>query len=99
MKKVVFAPRAREEFEAAVEWYDSQQSGLGSEFVTLVDEVVRLVQEQPLAFAVWDRDIRFRHVVTGRFPYVVFYRVLDDTIEVTALAHGAREPGYWLRRQ
>jgi toxin ParE1/3/4 len=99
MKKVVFAPGAGEEFEAAAEWYDSQQSGLGVEFVASVDQVIRLVQEQPMAFAVWDRDTRFRHVVTGRFPYVVFYRVLEDTIEVTAVAHGAREPGYWLHRQ
>jgi plasmid stabilization system protein ParE len=35
----------------------------------------------------------------GRFPYVLFYRELSDNIEVTAVAHGAREPGYWLKRK
>ena len=32
-------------------------------------------------------------------PYVIFYSELADRIEVLAIAHGAREPGYWLKRR
>jgi hypothetical protein len=35
----------------------------------------------------------------GRFSYVLFYRELSDDIEIAAGAHGAREPGYWLKRK
>jgi plasmid stabilization system protein ParE len=99
MRKVVFAPAAREEFEAASEWYESRQEGLGEQFLAAVDVAIRLVVDEPMAFAAWDRDAWFRRIVTGRFPYVVFYPVLGETIEVAAVAHGSREPGYWLRRQ
>jgi hypothetical protein len=30
-----------------------------------------------------------------RFSYAVIYRVVDVTIQVVAVAHGRRRPGYW----
>jgi hypothetical protein len=33
-----------------------------------------------------------------RFPYTIFYRDGADRIDVVAIAHGARLPGYWLKR-
>ncbi|MHB0958931.1 MAG: hypothetical protein ACYC0X_26630 [Pirellulaceae bacterium] len=33
-----------------------------------------------------------------RFPFVVIYRVTTDRIEIVAIAHGRRKPGYWKRR-
>jgi len=33
------------------------------------------------------------------FPYIVYFREKADRIEVMALAHGARAPGYWMRRR
>jgi len=33
-----------------------------------------------------------------RFPYIVFYVVDDEEVEVVAVAHGRRRPGYWLPR-
>ena len=32
------------------------------------------------------------------FPYTVFYRVHDRAIFVLAIAHQAREPGYYTNR-
>ena len=34
-----------------------------------------------------------------RFPYIIFYREMADRIDVIAIAHGARDPGYWLKRK
>jgi plasmid stabilization system protein ParE len=33
-----------------------------------------------------------------RFPYVVYYRVLADRIEVIAVLHAARNPQTWQDR-
>jgi toxin ParE1/3/4 len=99
MKPIVFAPDAHAEFEAAVEWYEAKAAGLGERFVSYVDEVLQLVEETPGGFPIWNVDPRFRRAVVERFPYLVFYRDLADRIEVVAVAHGAREPGYWLKRR
>lgn len=99
MKRTVFAPAARDEFGAAAEWYESQAPGLGFRFVDEVDETLTRIGELPHGFPTWDEDARFRRVVVPRFPYVIFYRELADVVEIVAVAHGAREPGYWLARK
>lgn len=83
MKPIVFAPGARDELEAAVEWYEANAAGLGERFVHCVDEALQLVDETPAGCPKWEADSRFRRVVVQRFPYVVFYRDLTDRIEVS----------------
>ncbi len=33
-----------------------------------------------------------------RFPYVVIFREIGTTLQVVAIAHAKRRPGYWKRR-
>jgi hypothetical protein len=42
----------------------------------------------------------FRWMRTRRFPYLLFYEVVDSSvIRVYAVAHARRRLGYWLRRK
>ena len=34
-----------------------------------------------------------------RFPYAVVYRITQSTIQLIAVAHGRRRPGYWKSRR
>jgi hypothetical protein len=41
----------------------------------------------------------YRWVRTRRFPYILYYRLVDaDEVLIVAVAHARRRPGYWLRR-
>lgn len=42
-------------------------------------------------------DVRSAKV--ARFPYRVVYVVIDDDIDVLAVAHTRRRPRYWTRRR
>jgi len=99
MKPTAFAPAARAEFDAAAEWYESRAKGLGEKFTNSIDEILGRIAQSPAEFPIWDGDRRFRRAVAQRFPYVIFFRELPDSIEVIAIAHAAREPGYWLERK
>jgi toxin ParE1/3/4 len=99
MKSTTFAPSARAEFETAAAWYESHAEGLGEEFIGGIDEVVTRIQSSPGQFPLWDGDRRFRRAIAHRFPYVIFFRELSDTVEIVAVAHAAREPGYWFKRK
>ena len=98
MKPVVLAPAAQAELEGATEWYEVRAGGIGLKFVLCVDEALQQIEESPEAFPKWEYDKRFRRFVLQRFPYVIFYRETADHVEVIAVAHGAREPGYWRNR-
>jgi plasmid stabilization system protein ParE len=39
-----------------------------------------------------------RRYLLRRFPFFVVFRETPDRVEVLAIAHGRRRPGYWLGR-
>jgi plasmid stabilization system protein ParE len=99
VKPVVYHPDASAEFDAAVERYESLSVGLGESFVDEVEAIVARIEESPAQFPVWQGNPSFRRAVLPEtFPFVVFFRELNDCIRILAVAHGARKPGYWARR-
>ncbi len=91
-------PAAWREVQEATDWYEQQRPGLGLGFVSAIDQTVRAVGESPGHFAVWGENPRYRRAVVDRFPYVVFFHLVGEVVEIVAVAHARREPGYWLRR-
>lgn len=95
-----FHPAATEELDEAAEWYDAQLPGLSLELFDAVDEAIALIVEHPVA---WQRDSvvagrEIRRFVMRRFPFAIVYYAVDDIIQVVAVAHGKRRPGYWRGR-
>jgi len=88
---------AREEFAAAVRWYEKQRPGLGAEFFDAVIHATSLIQAQPEIGAP-SPDYRTRRVLVQRFPYQVVYSISADEIVIVAIAHLKRRPGHWRRR-
>jgi plasmid stabilization system protein ParE len=39
-----------------------------------------------------------RRYLLRRFPFFVVFREVADRVEILAVAHGRRRPGYWLGR-
>jgi len=60
-----------------------------------LDLAVARIVEAPLR---WPVRSGTRRYVMRRFPFVVVYRVVGSTVEVVAVAHGRRKPGYWKSR-
>jgi hypothetical protein len=47
----------------------------------------------------WPRHGRCaRRYVVPRFPFSSVYRMREDEVEIIAVAHGRRRPGYWRSR-
>lgn len=55
---LVFRPQVSEELEEAYHWYESQQPGLGDDFLDSVDKLLNQVCRMPESHAVIYRDIR-----------------------------------------
>jgi len=88
---------AREEFSAAVRWYELRHSGLGADFFDNVTAVTSLIQAHP-QIGTFDPETRTRRMPVERFPYQVVYHVSDEEIVIVAIAHSKRRPGYWTSR-
>ncbi len=64
-------PEARDEFDAAVDWYEQQSSGLGSTFLDRVRDVFGRISANPQLHGFVYQDVR--KAVVRKFPYVVLY--------------------------
>ena len=89
---------AREEFAAAVRWYEEQRTGLGAEFFDAVVETTDRIDAQPEISTPASADQQTRRVLVQRFPYQVINRLLPKEIVIIAIAHLKRRPGYWKAR-
>jgi plasmid stabilization system protein ParE len=97
VKSIRIRPLAGRELREAIDWYESKQDGLGSEFMSAVDRCLDRIALFPSAYSLIYRDIR--RATLRRFPYCVFYVVEPDGIVVIAVLHGRREPEEWQRRR
>ena len=62
-----------------------------------LDRAVELISERPEAGAPYVANTR--RVLLRRFPFFVVYRVLVERVQIVAVAHARRRPGYWGARQ
>jgi len=93
---VLFRPEAGSDLLETRDWYERQQRGLGEAFANSVDETVDRIAAMPQMYAVVFRDVR--RVKLRRFPYLIYYRVSSELIEVSAVLHGSRDPKLWQER-
>lgn len=87
------------EIDHEVDYYESRQTGLGTELEVEIDDAFSMILRFPLAATQW-RDRRDRRVyVLDRFPFTIPYQILGEEIVILALAHTSRRPDYWSRRR
>jgi plasmid stabilization system protein ParE len=89
-------PEAENDMAEGRDWYEGQREGLGAEFLTAVDEVFDRIRETPELYAPEYKSVR--RTGMKRFPYVVYFRLVGDTVEVIAVQHGSRSPRRWRSR-
>lgn len=78
-------------------WYEEQRPGLGNEFLLAVEQLMGAMLETPRRYRIVHRDTRRAHV--RRFPYSVFYRIVEDNLVVVGCFHGSRSPRRWEGRR
>ena len=93
---VTIQPVAQNDISEAYLWYEHKQVGLGDRFIEEVERVLSRIAESPTLYACVRGDVR--RATTHTFPYVIYYSVLADSVEVIAVLHGSRKPSVWKRR-
>jgi len=91
-----FHPEAQRELVESVKYYETQKSGLGRRFLDTVIEAIHRIRTHPLLFRQIDESIRQCRI--PRFPYGLIYRIRNNNIEIIAIMHLHRKPGYWKER-
>jgi len=92
-----FRPAAAREFVADFRYYERDYPGRGHRFIEAVDEALARIVAAPDRFPLLcEPDVR--SVKVKRFPYRVVYVIVDNDVDVVAVAHAKRRPHYWRQR-
>jgi plasmid stabilization system protein ParE len=89
---------ARREIIETAEYYASLRDGLGEAFLEEVGSAIDLIARNPFLF----EEVRpgMRSCLLERFPYGVYYRIVDPTtIRIVVVKHHSRRPGFGMRRR
>ena len=96
MTAVFFHPEADAELIAAAVYYEGQQEELGKRFLSSVEYSLARIRINPRLYPVIDGNVR--RCLARTFPFGVLFRDRADRIEIIAVMHLRREPGYWKER-
>lgn len=91
-----FRPEAVTDVVEARRWYEEQEHGLGDIFADSLEEIVDRIKSMPRMYQEVLPGVRRGKL--RRFPYLVYYRVLTDRVEILAVLHGSRDPKLWRER-
>ncbi len=95
--RLVAEPRVDLDVAAAFDWYETEQAGLGREFLGELSAAYDRIADGPLKY----QELRsgIRRVLVRRFPYAVYFAAEGDVIVVLAVLHVSRDPAEWQRRR
>lgn len=88
---------AIEEAMEAAAWYEAQHEDLLKRFLAKWKVAENQVAADPRINRSFDGELRLRRF--GVFPFALIYRIEDKaTVQVVAVMHQSRRPGYWKGR-
>ena len=95
-KKVEFHEDAALEYEAAFEWYLERSILAASKFAEALNRGIDMIVEAPQRWPTGSNGTR--RFLLQKFPFAIVYRELPAIIQMVAIAHTRRKPGYWRER-
>lgn len=96
MNPPVIRPAAAADVEDAWRWYEARRGGLGDEFLDVVQASLESICAHPESAPLVRRDVRRR--LLRRFPYGLFYKLIQGQVVVVACFHVKRSPRVWRSR-
>lgn len=92
-----FHAAARVEQLDHVAFYESRLPGLGGEYLAEFEAAAQLITEGPERFRI-DTPPEIRRYHLSRFPVIIHYRLVKESVQILAVAHKRKRPNYWAAR-
>lgn len=96
--RVILHSDAAAELRDAFLWYESKAANLGCDLLDEVDEGIERIREIPDTWPLYAKEFGVRRFLVHRFPFGILYRMANEEIQIVAIMHLRRKPGYWTNR-
>ena len=93
---IEISEEAENDFDNSYEYYYDDSTKAADAFFRLINISLETIKKSPLAFPEIHKGLRKFSV--KKFPFVIYYQVVDYTIKVIAIFHTSRNPKIWTER-
>lgn len=98
MRVVLDAAARAEWLEAVARYAEANGEQAALRFIAAVQHAFDRIGEAPGSFPTIGPSGRLRKARVLRYPHSVIYVLTAEEARVIAVAHGKRDPGYWVPR-
>ncbi len=96
-EEITFHDQAAAEYDAAFDWYLARSPDSARKFDSEVQRALQQILEHPRRSATGPSGTR--RYLLRKFPFLLIYRELSqETVQIVAVAHANRKPGFWTQR-
>ena len=95
MKRVIILADAAEDIEAARDFYEGQERGVGE---YCADSLLADIESLGLFSGIHPLHFEFHRMLASRFPFGIYYRERGDETQVFAVLDLRRDPN-WIRKE
>ena len=96
VERIVFLPAASRDLDEAYQCYEGHRPGLHSEFTRSIDAFMHTIRRNPELYEVVFKQ--YRRAMVRRFPYAVFFKLVDRVVTVYSVFHCSQDPSEWHSR-
>ena len=93
---IELSDEAEVDFDKSYEFYYEDSSKVAETFFNQINLCFENIKQNPKSFPIAHKDLR--KYVVKKFPFVIYYRILDTEIQVIAIFHTSRNPEIWNER-
>ena len=90
--KIVYTDEARQDLEGIAEFLFANCPAIAPKVEARIRAVVDFIARWPKSSRRTRGGSSVRSAPLGRYPYVIFYRLIGDTVEILYIHHAARRP-------
>lgn len=85
-----YTSEAQDDISSAYCWYELKVVGLGEQFLDSLYQIEQIILKNPVLFPKVLHDIR--RAVVHKFPYSIFYEIIETRITVISVMHTSKKP-------
>ena len=93
---IVLSDEAEVDFDKSYEFYYEDSPKVADIFFKRINLGFENIKQNPKSFPVAHKDVR--KYVIKKFPFVIYYQIVDTVIQVIAIFHTSRNPEIWNER-
>jgi len=94
--KIELSHEAEIDFLNSYNFYYDDSPKVADAFFKRINLAFEYIKQNPEIFPVVYKSVR--KYVVKKFPFVIYYRIIDNLIQVIAIFHTSRNPEIWNER-